>query len=220
MRAYLLSVVRSEGTSRDWLWPVVVLLWIRWKISLLTVRPYSLSFSHLISVLGKADKVYQHALGEEKYTFIEGVDNPFSCTILMKGPNKHTILQMKDAIRDGVRAVKNALEDNCVVPGVSSPCFTSLSLFLHFSGLEGMIWPFIGPCYWSLLTTNFRWPFAPLLTFPPSFLVFSFLCLTSGRRLRNWSVSWLDEVQRRGSGKIEVWCSGYLRSTLLPSLTH
>jgi len=71
----------------------------------------------LPEVLGKADHVYQHTLGEETYTFIEGVQNPFSCTILMKGPNKHTILQMKDAIRDGVRAVKNLLEDGAIVPG-------------------------------------------------------------------------------------------------------
>lgn len=58
-------------------------------------------------VLGHADKVYEHVLGEEKYTFVEGVQNPFSCTILLKGPNKHTIAQLKDAVRDGLRAVKN-----------------------------------------------------------------------------------------------------------------
>jgi len=71
-------------------------------------------------VLGHADNVYQHTLGEETYTFIEGVKDPFSCTILMKGPNKHTILQMKDAIRDGVRAVKNLIEDGAVVPGAGA----------------------------------------------------------------------------------------------------
>ena len=35
--------------------------------------------------LGWADEVYEHELGEEKYTFIEGVKNPKSCTILIKG---------------------------------------------------------------------------------------------------------------------------------------
>ena len=29
----------------------------------------------------------------------------------MRGPNKYSILQMKDAIRDGIRAVKNTIED-------------------------------------------------------------------------------------------------------------
>lgn len=32
-------------------------------------------------------------------------------TILVQGPNKHTINQIKDAIRDGLRAVKNAIDD-------------------------------------------------------------------------------------------------------------
>lgn len=71
-------------------------------------------------VLGYAGSVYEHVLGEEKYTFIEGVKNPFSCTILVKGPNKHTITQIKDAIRDGLRAVKNTIEDKCVIPGAGA----------------------------------------------------------------------------------------------------
>jgi len=71
-------------------------------------------------VLGKADSVYEQVLGEEKYTFVEGVRNPFSCTILIKGPNKHTIEQIKDAVRDGLRAVKNTIEDGVVVPGAGA----------------------------------------------------------------------------------------------------
>eukprot|EP01113_Clastostelium_recurvatum_P015445 TRINITY_DN1861_c0_g1_i1.p1 TRINITY_DN1861_c0_g1~~TRINITY_DN1861_c0_g1_i1.p1 ORF type:complete len:538 (+),score=136.62 TRINITY_DN1861_c0_g1_i1:36-1649(+) len=71
-------------------------------------------------VLGHADEVHEHVLGEEKYTFVEGVKNPFSCTILIKGPNKHTIEQIKDAVRDGLRAVKNTLEDGYVVPGAGA----------------------------------------------------------------------------------------------------
>lgn len=49
--------------------------------------------------------------GEEKYTFIEKCGNPRSVTLLVKGPNKHTLTQIKDAVRDGLRAVKNAIED-------------------------------------------------------------------------------------------------------------
>jgi len=72
------------------------------------------------SVLGHANSVYEHVLGEEKYTFVEGVKNPFSCTILIKGPNKHTIVQIQDAVRDGLRAVKNTIEDGYVVPGAGA----------------------------------------------------------------------------------------------------
>ena len=56
-------------------------------------------------VLGWAGKVYEQTLGEEKYTFVEDVRHPQSVTILLKGPNQHTIAQLKDAVRDGLRAV-------------------------------------------------------------------------------------------------------------------
>ncbi|KAH0507056.1 T-complex protein 1 subunit zeta-2 [Microtus ochrogaster] len=58
--------------------------------------------------------------GEEKFTFIEDCVNPLSVTLLIKGPNKHTLIQIKDALRDGLRAVKNAIEDGCVVPGAGA----------------------------------------------------------------------------------------------------
>merc|ERR1719489_181700 len=67
--------------------------------------------------LGHAGLVYEHTLGEEKFTFIEKCGNPRSVTLLVKGPNKHTLTQIKDAVRDGLRAVKNAIEDGCVVAG-------------------------------------------------------------------------------------------------------
>ena len=70
--------------------------------------------------LGFAETVYEKTLGDDKYTFIEGVKNPQSCTILIKGPNDHEIAQLKDAVRDGLRAVRNAIVDKCLVPGAGS----------------------------------------------------------------------------------------------------
>lgn len=70
--------------------------------------------------LGFAKLVYEVSLGDEKYTFIEGVENPFSCTILIKGPNDYSIAQTKDAIRDGLRAVMNTIGDKAVVPGAGA----------------------------------------------------------------------------------------------------
>lgn len=67
--------------------------------------------------LGFAEHVYEQVLGDDKYTFIEGVENPFSCTVLIKGPNDYQIAQTKEAIRDGLRAIKNTIEDQCVLPG-------------------------------------------------------------------------------------------------------
>uniref|UniRef100_A0ABI7W0L0 Chaperonin containing TCP1 subunit 6A n=1 Tax=Felis catus TaxID=9685 RepID=A0ABI7W0L0_FELCA len=45
----------------------------------------------------------------DKFTFIEKCNNPHSVTLLVKGPNK-----------DGLRAVKNAIDDGCVVPGAGA----------------------------------------------------------------------------------------------------
>ncbi|KAL8257211.1 hypothetical protein R6Q59_029252 [Mikania micrantha] len=101
--------------------------------------------------LGWAGLVYEHVLGEDKYTFVENVKHPNSCTILIKGkvkillvlcdllssiwvlyfdflyiwciikgPNDHTIAQIKDAVRDGLRAVKNTIEDEAVVRGAGA----------------------------------------------------------------------------------------------------
>jgi len=70
--------------------------------------------------LGFAESVYEHCLGDDKYTFIEGVPFSQSVTVLIKGPNNHTIAQIKDALRDGLRAVKNAIEQKCVMPGAGA----------------------------------------------------------------------------------------------------
>jgi len=145
------------------------------------------------SCLGFAGLVYEHVLGDDKYTFIEGCKNAKSCTILVRGnvmlwlacavlcavdvcgiyicvcvcgcvciyvcvclcmcvcmrvltshthgifaslsphthvrnkpnthilgPNPHTIRQINDAIRDGLRAVKNVIEDKCVIVGAGA----------------------------------------------------------------------------------------------------
>lgn len=35
--------------------------------------------------------------------------------VFYPGPNDHTIAQIKDAVRDGLRAVKNTIEDEAVI---------------------------------------------------------------------------------------------------------
>merc|ERR1711988_1476301 len=56
----------------------------------------------------------------DKFTFVEDVANPFSCTIMVKGPHPHVIAQVKAALRDGLHAVKNMLEDKHIVPGAGA----------------------------------------------------------------------------------------------------
>lgn len=70
--------------------------------------------------LGYAGIVYEHVLGEDKFTFVEECKNPHSVTILIKGPNKYTLTQIKDAVRDGLRTITNAIDDRSVVPGAGA----------------------------------------------------------------------------------------------------
>jgi len=84
------------------------------------------------SCLGYAGHIYEHVLGEQKFTFVEDVKNPHSVTVLVKGPNKHTLTQIKDAVRDGLRAVKNAIDDDCAVPGAGA---VEIAIHEHLMGM-------------------------------------------------------------------------------------
>ncbi|EGD82465.1 chaperonin [Salpingoeca rosetta] len=84
------------------------------------------------SCLGYAGVVYEHVLGEQKFTFVEKVKDPRSVTMLIKGPNNFTIKQIKEAIRDGLRAIKNAVEDDCVVPGAAAFELTAHKALMTF----------------------------------------------------------------------------------------
>lgn len=52
-----------------------------------------------------------------RWTIWFGIFDSIDCisTNALAGPNDHTIAQIKDAIRDGLRAVKNTIEDEAVV---------------------------------------------------------------------------------------------------------
>lgn len=77
-------------------------------------------------VLGEAGLVYEQQLGDDRFTFVEQVKRGCSCTVFLRGCNDHTISQLKDATRDGLRAVKNVFDDKAVVPGAG--CF---EIMLH-----------------------------------------------------------------------------------------
>ena len=72
------------------------------------------------SALGWAGLVYEYVLGEDKYTFVEEVKNPKSVTILLKASTKFALTQLKDSVYDGLRAIKNTLDDCAYVPGAGS----------------------------------------------------------------------------------------------------
>jgi T-complex protein 1 subunit zeta len=71
-------------------------------------------------MLGWTGKIYEEVLGDDKYTFVEDSRIGKACTLLIRGPNIHTLAQIKDAVRDGLRAAKCAIEDVCLVPGAGA----------------------------------------------------------------------------------------------------
>ena len=71
-------------------------------------------------ILGEAGLVQEYTLGDDKYTFVENAKKGKSCTLLVEGPSDHTIALIKDAIRDGLRAVKSAYEASAVVAGAGA----------------------------------------------------------------------------------------------------
>lgn len=70
-----------------------------------------------LECLGYAGFVSEYILGDQKYTFIEGVKYRHSVTILIKGSTDHAIYQIKDAVRDGLRSVKNVINDGFILQG-------------------------------------------------------------------------------------------------------
>lgn len=59
-------------------------------------------------------------MNAHKELFKEDVKDPKSVTLLIKGPNAHTITQITDAVRDGLRSVYNMIVDKSVVPGAGA----------------------------------------------------------------------------------------------------
>ena len=51
-------------------------------------------------------------IGEEKFTFIENVSNPFSGTILVKGTNAFLRRNTEEIIRDAIKCIKLCFEDH------------------------------------------------------------------------------------------------------------
>ncbi|BAM79540.1 chaperonin containing TCP1, subunit 6a [Cyanidioschyzon merolae strain 10D] len=69
------------------------------------------------SVLGKAVRVFEETHGEDKYTFVEAPPTARSCTLVLRGSDKQTLQQLKDAVRDGLHTARHFLDDAYVVPG-------------------------------------------------------------------------------------------------------
>ena len=73
------------------------------------------------NMLGDAGQVRVVSFGDDqKYTFVEDCPAASSCTLLLQGPNNLTVNQIQDAVKDGLRSVKNAIEDKALVAGAGA----------------------------------------------------------------------------------------------------
>jgi len=84
-------------------------------------------------VLGYCGSAEEHSLGDDTYTFLEDVSNPFSCTILIKGAHPHVIAQIKDSVRDGLRSVANTINDGSLVLGAGAFETTAYAHLMNYS---------------------------------------------------------------------------------------
>ncbi|KAH8269513.1 hypothetical protein KR018_004439 [Drosophila ironensis] len=70
--------------------------------------------------LGFAALVREEHLADAKFTFVEGCRNPTAVTILIRGQSRHEMTAVKDALRDGLHAIQNAINDAAVIPGAGA----------------------------------------------------------------------------------------------------
>ncbi|EGV61869.1 T-complex protein 1 subunit zeta [Yamadazyma tenuis] len=88
-------------------------------------------------VLGYSGLVYENSIGEDKFTYITENKDPKSVTVLIRGSNNYIIQQTKDAVRDGLRSIKNVLHDKSVVPGAGAfylSCSQHLNVYKDIKG--------------------------------------------------------------------------------------
>lgn len=88
-------------------------------------------------ILGYSGLVYENSIGEDKFTYVTENKDPKSVSILIKGSNNYIIQQTKDAIRDGLRSIKNVLTDKAVIPGAGSFYLSCANHLLNTKEIKG-----------------------------------------------------------------------------------
>ncbi len=67
--------------------------------------------------LGRAAKVDERRVGEDKMTFVTGCANPRSVSILIRGGTEHVTQEVERSLQDALKVVGSVLEDGVVCPG-------------------------------------------------------------------------------------------------------
>ena len=69
------------------------------------------------NILGFAGSVREESFKEQKYVFIDEVQNPKAITLVIGGTNDLNLTLTEEAVLDGLRALKHAFDDKKILPG-------------------------------------------------------------------------------------------------------
>ena len=67
--------------------------------------------------LGKAEKVEEKKISDDRMTFITGCANPKAVSILIRGGTEHVVSEIERALNDAIRVVAITKEDGLSLPG-------------------------------------------------------------------------------------------------------
>jgi thermosome len=71
--------------------------------------------------LGKAKKVEEVKIGDDKLIYIRDCKNPKAVTVVIRGASNHVIDEAERSLHDGLCVVRNAIEDGKIVAGGGAP---------------------------------------------------------------------------------------------------
>jgi thermosome len=73
------------------------------------------------SALGKAKKVEEVKIGDDKLIYVRECKNPKAVTVVIRGASSHVIDEAERSLHDGLCVVRNAVEDGKIVAGGGAP---------------------------------------------------------------------------------------------------
>jgi thermosome len=73
------------------------------------------------SALGKAKKVEEVKIGDDKLIYVRECKNPKAVTIVIRGASSHVIDEAERSLHDGLCVVRNSVEDGKIVAGGGAP---------------------------------------------------------------------------------------------------
>ena len=71
--------------------------------------------------LGKAKRVEEVKIGDDKLIYVRDAKNPKAVTIVIRGASNHVIDEAERSLHDGLCVVRNAIEDGKIVAGGGAP---------------------------------------------------------------------------------------------------